>query len=199
MHEKSDVDRIAALYAKGFYNDPLFVYFFPDEKTRERLSFYTFKFVVTHAFHYGFITQTSPNLEGAATWLPSEKLNRGLIEQIRFGALAMVYQQGPSAIKRQMDASEYMQSVHAKHLSERHLYLSLLTTDDAYRGKGFATKLFSPTLNKADQQRLPCYLDTHNEANVSLYKRFGFEVAEDSIIPNSDVRHWGMIRYPKGS
>lgn len=195
---KQELDKVAALYARGFYNDPLFVYFFPDDKTRESLSFHTFRFVVAHAFSHGFVNRTSASLEGAATWLPSEKLERGLLDQIRFGALKMVIKQGVGSIQRQLNASEYMQAVHKKHLSEPHLYLSLLTTDNAYRGKGYASKLFAPTLKRADQQRLPCYLDTHNEANVSLYKRFGFQVAEESKIPNSDVTHWGMVRFPKG-
>ena len=106
----------------------------------------------------------------------------------------MCLKQGRDIINRQIKASDHMKSLHGKLLTVPHLYLSTIGIDEAHRGKGFASKLILPMLEKADTERLSCYLDTHNECNIGLYQRFGFHVARESVIPGSVVRHWAMIR-----
>jgi hypothetical protein len=51
-------------------------------------------------------------------------------------------------------------------------------------------------LAKADEQQLPCYLESP-ERNVSLYEHFGFEVLEHISSPDSDNDIWLMMRYSK--
>ena len=48
--------------------------------------------------------------------------------------------------------------------------------------------------NQMDREQLPCYLETHEEASVSMYRHFGFEVVETGIVPRSAVRYWAMLR-----
>ncbi len=194
---KRDINATAELLSRCFYLDPLFQYFFPDDNTRQGRSYYTFRFILSHALKKGFAFATSPALEGAAIWLPSASIHRSLIDQIRFGALAMYIKQPSDSINRQISASEHMKSLHSATLSVPHLYLSTIGMDEPYRGKGFASGLILPVLQKADKDRLPCYLDTHNENNVALYQRFGFRVAHETTIPDSNVHHWAMIRDSK--
>ena len=52
-------------------------------------------------------------------------------------------------------------------------------------------------LTGVSREGLPCYLDTHNPNNVSLYQRFGFEVVHEDEIPGTSVRHWAMLRQCK--
>lgn len=189
-----NTNKIAELFSRSFYLDPLFKHFFPDDNTRGRLSFFTFRFIVAHAFKNGSIESVSSSLEGAAVWLPSSSINRGLIDQIRFGAINMYMKQGGDTINRQVKASEYMKSLHSSLLPSPHLYLSTIGIDEAHQKKGLASHLIQPMLDQADRAQLPCYLDTHNENNVALYQRFGFRVACQSTIPNSNVQHWPMIR-----
>ena len=189
------INDAAHVLSRAFYHDPLFQYLFPEDSTRKNLSFYTFKFIISHAYKKGFILSTSPSLEGIAVWLPSSSIHRNLIDQIRFGALTIYLKQGKEIINRQVSASEYMKSLHRSQLSVPHLYLSTIGIDETHRGKGLASSLIQPMLDKADREGLPCYLDTHNENNVGLYQRFGFRVAHESVIPDSNVRHWAMIRH----
>lgn len=98
-------------------------------------------------------------------------------------------------ISRQVDASVCMKSIHSEILSGRHIYLSTIGIDKEHRGKGLASVLMAPGLEMADREKLPCYLDTHNEQNIGLYRRYGFEVVHEGTIPGSDVRHWAMIRW----
>lgn len=191
---KKDLATVARVLSRAFCNDPLFTYFFPEQGTRTELSFYTFMFIAAHALANGFIVGTSPDIEGAAIWLPSEKLERGLIDQIRFGALTTLIRQGKKTIDRQMSASLHMQSIHRHLLPSSHLYLSTIGIDEQWRGKGLASILMRPGLDMADKKKLPCYLDTHNERNIAVYEHYGFRVINESIIPDSTVRHWSMMR-----
>jgi len=47
---------------------------------------------------------------------------------------------------------------------------------------------------RIDEEGLPCYLETLNEANVPLYEHFGFRVLEKSIIPETKLTNWAMLR-----
>ncbi len=192
---KKNLDNAADVLSRAFYKDPLFNYFFPEENTRRQLSFYTFRFIVSHTLARGFVVATSEAFEGAAIWLPSERIQRGLIDQIRFGALTTLIRQGKKRIDRQMKASHHMQSIHRDLIALPHIYLSTIGIDEPHRGKRLASILMQPGLDMADRKKLPCYLDTHNEINIGIYERFGFKVVHESIIPDSSVRHWSMIRY----
>ena len=41
----------------------------------------------------------------------------------------------------------------------------------------------------------PIYLETETEENVSLYKKFGFEILKKITLPELNLPMWEMIRY----
>ena len=47
--------------------------------------------------------------------------------------------------------------------------------DPAHLGKGLGTALLAACLKKCDDDGRPAYLESTNAANLSLYRRFGFE------------------------
>ncbi len=53
-----------------------------------------------------------------------------------------------------------------------------------------------PVLERADRDRLPCYLETTKEINVSFYKKHGFEVVVEDDLPRGGPRFWTMKREP---
>lgn len=189
-----EVDIIAVLFAKAFYTDPLFKYFFSDDRNRILLSTYTFKFIIRHALLKGDVFKLSDNCEGAAIWLPSNKIKRSLWDQIRHGVLKMLFFQSFQSIKRQVNASEYMQAIHKALIKSDHIYLSTIGVDPVHHCSGYGSKMLEALIKKLDEENLLCYLDTHNKNNVPFYKKFGFYVAHESLIPDTDVYHWAMIR-----
>ncbi|KAL8765639.1 MAG: hypothetical protein Q9209_007371, partial [Squamulea sp. 1 TL-2023] len=54
-------------------------------------------------------------------------------------------------------------------------YLVYIGTKPASRGKGYARKLIEHVTKLADDQRLVCYLESSNEANPKIYRKYGFE------------------------
>jgi hypothetical protein len=54
-----------------------------------------------------------------------------------------------------------------------------------------------PGLEIADQQHLPCYLETHDEANIPYYQKRGFELVRSEQVPGVGLRFWCFVRQPK--
>jgi hypothetical protein len=49
-------------------------------------------------------------------------------------------------------------------------------------------------IERARREQTPCYLETQRPENVSIYQRFAFEVTSDEVIPDVELRNWGMVR-----
>ena len=175
--------------------------FFPHEHTITRLTYHTFRFLISHTLANGNVTlaHASNHVAGAALWLASEKAERTLMDDIRHGGIAMLNNQGIKAILRQMRASNQMLKLHTALIDEPHYYLSILGLTPDARGQGLATQLITPMLERADAAKRPCYLDTHNESNINLYRHYGFEVVHEGVMKGLKVRHWVMIRQPRNS
>jgi GNAT superfamily N-acetyltransferase len=69
--------------------------------------------------------------------------------------------------------------------------------DPKFQGKGFAGRLIIPVLAKIDAQHLPCYLETFEEKNASIYECFGFRTIERASIPQTPFENWAMLRDAK--
>jgi ribosomal protein S18 acetylase RimI-like enzyme len=73
------------------------------------------------------------------------------------------------------------------HPSEPHWYLAILGVRPGQRGRGLGSALIRPGLERADADGLPCYLESSNPRNVSLYERHGFEVTAEHWLPDGPV------------
>jgi ribosomal protein S18 acetylase RimI-like enzyme len=82
------------------------------------------------------------------------------------------------------------------HLKEPHWYLQTLAVHPDRQRQGVGSFLIGPTLECADRDTLPVYLETTKEANVAYYRRFGFQVVEDLTVGGA-LRVWTMLRPPR--
>ncbi|WP_338353522.1 GNAT family N-acetyltransferase [Thalassolituus oleivorans] len=195
------IDDVATTLAQAFAHDPLMCSFFPYEQNSSALSYYTFRFLISHSLANGEVTLAHANnqIVGAALWLASENAEHTLMDEIRHGGIAMLDKQGVKAILRQIRASAQMQQLHETLINAPHYYLYILGLIEEARGQGLATQLITPMLERADLEQKSCYLDTHNEANINLYRHYGFEVVHEGVMKGLKVRHWVMIRQPRNS
>jgi GNAT superfamily N-acetyltransferase len=54
-------------------------------------------------------------------------------------------------------------------------HLAFIAVDPARQGKGLGAALLKKSLEQCDADQRPSYLESTNPANLSLYRRFGFE------------------------
>ena len=73
--------------------------------------------------------------------------------------------------------------------------LVLLGTDPEAWGQGMASAVLRPMLERCDREALPAVLDIYVESNLSFYRRRGFEVTTEHVLPRGP-RGWSMVRQP---
>jgi ribosomal protein S18 acetylase RimI-like enzyme len=191
---KAQVRPVAEMMARAFQDDPGSVYFFPDVSERKNKLPYIFQLMIRYGLLYGEAYATSPNLEGAAVWLPSEKVPRTLWGNIRSGSLSRLFKVGRKTAAKEKTLGEYVSSIRERHAPSTYWYLLLLGVDPVSQGKGYASILLRAMFARIDQERLPCYLETLTEKDVSIYQRHGFKVVEEGKVPGSEVTIRAMLR-----
>ncbi len=77
-----------------------------------------------------------------------------------------------------------------------HWYLGVLATDPARRGRGLAAAVVAPVLAACDRTGVDAWLETAAAANVTYYRRFGFEVAREVDLPDGGPQCWLLRREP---
>jgi ribosomal protein S18 acetylase RimI-like enzyme len=76
-----------------------------------------------------------------------------------------------------------------------HWHIDPIAVLPGMQGQGIGSQLLQYFCDHVDDRNLPAYLETDQEPNVRLYKRFGFEVVE--IEPIFSMTNWFMWRPAK--
>jgi ribosomal protein S18 acetylase RimI-like enzyme len=184
----------AEILVRAFQNYPLFKYFYPDNSRRNKVNRYICSVSAYFGIRFGEVYASSPNLEGVAVWVHSAHYTMGLWNILRAVPLSTLFGTSMLGALRMRATGEYTDHVHKRLAPFDHWYLLLLGVDPQFQGRGYASKLVRPMLRKADQEKLPCYLETNDEADVAIYRHFGFKVIEEGAIPNTTIKNWAMLR-----
>lgn len=192
---KSGVKPAARVLSRAFQDSPIFTHMLPDPVERKNKLHYLFEIVVRDSIRYGEVYATSQNLEGVAVWIPSERgENMSQWRMIRAGALSLPFRYSRDFLSRQSPVTGFIDAAHKRHAPFLHWFLQAIGVDPAYQGKGYASRLLKPMLARIDRENLPCYLDTEEEKNVSIYQHYNFKVLEEGEIPSTDIVLRAMLR-----
>lgn len=82
-----------------------------------------------------------------------------------------------------------------KLISNSDYILHSIIVDDKAKGKGHATKLLNPILNKFDNEKLTCKLLTHEPGNIHVYEHFGFNL--NNLKTETKIKNYIMSRDPQ--
>jgi ribosomal protein S18 acetylase RimI-like enzyme len=183
------------MLARAFLTDPAYTALFPDSAERERALQRLFGAVVGYSLVYGLV-HTTPAVEGAACWLSPGNTEVTLWRMLRtgLGLQRAVAAFNPQARQEFMAALAYMDEIHKREVPGPHWYLWALGVEPGCQGQGIGSRLIRPVLSQADQDGLPCYLETQTERNVAFYQKRGFQVVSDGVVPGQEVRIWAMLR-----
>jgi ribosomal protein S18 acetylase RimI-like enzyme len=196
--DKTQVKAAGEVLGRALQDDPVSVWDIPDNEKRHAVIKYVFQMTSCLGVKYGETHATSPNLEGIAVWLPYINKEYKLIMDIRCLLKAKFYKLGREAGKRIKPIEEHSTTVHREFAPGDHWYLQTLGVEPTQQGKGYGSLLMEYMLEKIDNTNpLPVFLETSTEINVKFYKRFGFEVVREGIIPDTDVEQWYLLRSAK--
>jgi GNAT superfamily N-acetyltransferase len=102
---------------------------------------------------------------------------------------------GPEAYRR-FAAYRHFEEVHRQCVADPHWYLAVVGVRPGFQGRGIGGALLAPVLLQADEEGLPCYLETFVADNVLFYEHRGFEVVAAGVHLESRIPFWAMKREP---
>lgn len=183
----ADENKIAALVGLAFSMDPIVRWLLPDPHDYLESNEKYIRLSCGPAFDNGsaFIIG---NMYGAALWLPpGVSVDRGPLDDFNNQKIDSAVLREHAALKKKCRAYRPV---------EPHWYLSLIAVDPVKRGRGYGAALMAHALKICDRDKRPAYLESTNGANLSLYKRFGFELLAEVRIGPSPKRY-PMLRQPR--
>jgi ribosomal protein S18 acetylase RimI-like enzyme len=188
--------KAAQVLSAAFFDYPEFRFYFPDPERRKRCLPWYLGRVVDTALNYGEV-YTNPQITGVAFVLQPGHTRISQWEYIRSGFLPAPFVLGFRDFERSQAGEAFIGNIHEAVMAGRpHYYLWGLAVDPQQKRKGIGSALLEPLLAKADADQQPVYLETHDEKNVAYYQRFGFQLAKQSCIPQSDLVVWSLVREP---
>lgn len=187
----ADAMAIAPVLARAFHVDPIFLWLLPDEGSRPARLTRLFAAVARHMYLPHGASFTFDGHEGAALWAPPRTAPLTASSALLLGP-DVLRALGGSVLR----GGRLLSAVARHHPRQPYHYLGVLGVDPAFQGRGLSTRLLRPTLDRADAEGTPCFLETATESNVSLYRRFGFDVTRELRLPGAPVV-WLMTRPPR--
>jgi ribosomal protein S18 acetylase RimI-like enzyme len=194
----ADQARVAAIMARAFFDDPEMVYAFPDVHERTRRLPWLIGLNAGYGLRYGAV-YAAAGWAGAAIWLPPGRTRYTLWRMLRAGMLAVPLRLTLDTLRRLAALGGHAADLQRRHARGPHWYLAQVGVEPARQHQGIGSRLLRPMLARCDAERMACYLETANPANVGLYEHFGFVVVE-RVDPRGVVPGlWGMRREPGGA
>jgi GNAT superfamily N-acetyltransferase len=184
-------DAAVQILVDSFYTDPLWSWAMPDDDRRRDQHRAVWGLFVEAAIPHSSVWLTR---NGAATalWIPPGAAEMTDEQAEQFEPM-LVDLMGAGAA-RVLQAFDVLEQGHPH--DEPHFYLSLLGTDPARLGNGYGLGLLAANLRAIDELGVPAYLEASNEANVSLYARYGFRPRARLVMPDDGPDVVTMWRDP---
>jgi ribosomal protein S18 acetylase RimI-like enzyme len=189
----NDIDWATDLLTEAFLNKPPVPQLF-HEPHRKNQATYFMKCSCAYALLFGEC-YTNQERDGVALWLLPGKTAMTPGRMYQAGMLSAPFKLGLSAFNRFMGFASHTDKHHKEAAPMPHYYLFALGVKPSAQGKGIGGILLKSMLKRIDQEKMPAYLETQKESNVSLYQRFGFKVAAQGAFPKLEgLCNWGMFR-----
>jgi len=166
ISDRSGAGPVISGVALGFAADPLVRWFYPEPE-----AFLThFPRVVDlfggRAFDHGAAWRNR-DCTAAALWLPPG------VHPDEEGLVALF--EATVAADKKDRLFSLLEQMGSCHPPDPCWHLAFIAVDPARQGKGLGTALLRESLRKCDEDGLVAYLESTNPANLSLYRRHGFE------------------------
>ena len=189
----ADAARLAQTLASAFQDDPVITWIFPDQRRRRAVLAAFMELRLRNlAFPHNQVWTTTDEA-AAAVWLPPPgRWQLPVPQRLRLLA-ALVRFLG----LRTASILAGLERMEARHPQDRdHWYLFILGTEQAAQGRGLGSALLAHRLARVDADGLAAYLESSSERNLALYRRHGFEVTSEVLIPGGPTI-WPMWREPQ--
>lgn len=184
--------RARTVLARAFADDPLMVWFFPDEDVRPHATAALFGLFAEHYLADGRVDVLSrPDPVGVAMWQwpsPEDVEDTGPEELPSVGGLMTAL----LGLERAMEVGAAMGSLTELRPAAPHAYLHLLGVDPSAARQGGGGEILERGLAAARDAGLVACLDTMNPVNLPFYEAHGFTVRHEVRLGSDGPTSWAM-------
>jgi ribosomal protein S18 acetylase RimI-like enzyme len=194
--QRANYPAVRATIGRAFEQYNLMVYAAPRDTIRRKAVTSLYGAILNDAFRHGEVYTLGESL-GVACWLPPPRSTPTFLRQVQSGMLALPWHFGLGGFQKLTAYDDVARRLHHDYAPMPHWYLAAIGVEPAHQGQGIGSALMRPMLERADRDGLHCWLDTHQDENVRLYERHGFEVSERVTLPGHPIPVYGMLRRPR--
>lgn len=174
--------------AQAFQTDPALSWILPDPAHRSRALHSLFRVLVPADMRAGIALRAAGD-EAAALWRAPGQAHSGTLEFLRT-VVPLVATFG-TALPRGLTVQA---GIDAHRPRGRFWYLHYVGVRPDHQGKGHGGRIIRAQTAVADDEGLPCWLETATPENVPLYQRLGFVTQVEWDVPRGGPHFWGMMR-----
>lgn len=190
-----DAKPAAAVFARAFAEDPLYVWIFPDEQARSRRlpRLFAAQLRAAQRGHDEIdLMVAGERILGCAVWSPPGASRPTAGQQLTvLAALPLILG------RRLAVALSAFAALGRARPAAPHRYLSTIGVDPSVQRTGVAKGLLLLRLARCDQDQVPVALVTGEQRNVEYYESLGFAVTGEVELPGGGPAHWTMWRKPQ--
>lgn len=183
---EGDLDVVARIMAGGFYDDPVMRWALDNDDTRLRTLTTMFRGLAADMLAPRGVVNLLADASVSLWRTPEfDHVAEHAAEEVRAAADA----DGPQLFTDEEGArfDNLTSAMRDVHPHEPHWYLNVVSTLPSHQGRGLGGAVITPVLVEADAAGVPCYLESTNPRNRSLYRRLGFEDLGPVPIDGPDV------------
>lgn len=186
--------RFINVFSQAFFDNPLFIALCKSpEHRRKKLKAFSDE-TFRYGLKFGKIYASSENLEGMMICIPPENVYRTFAKEIKVITFKIFCQIIWFYLKSFSKVDSCLDSAHRRYAPFNHWCLMALAVEPRFQGQGHGSTLVQFITKKARESNLPIYLDTQNERNLSFYKKMGFKILEEELIPKLEVKTWYFLK-----
>lgn len=199
---REDFEAVIRTLTECFFEDPLYKVLIPERAQRMEILPEVFDCDTNELAQYCDMYSDSPDVnglimledpaehKGARKYLAERYFayltEQRLIEDDETGEIAENFR----------NAKEFLSSDWVTKAGQNIIHIVYFAVRKAYHGKGIAHKLIYPVLEYADKNGLQVALETHNAANLDMYRHYGFEIF-DEFSGKFPLYEYCLLRTPK--
>ena len=186
----ADVLALSAMLARGFRDDPVARFLFPDDRYRFRRLQPFFDLQLRHVYLPRGEVYTTTELNAVAMWLSPEAPQLPMQDALALLRLTALLG------TRVLLTRRLARFLAVRHPREPHYYLGTIGVEPSRQREGIASALLAQGLSNCDDKSLSAYLECSSAQAIPFYERHGFVVEEEVLTPMDGPRLWLMKRSP---
>ena len=189
---KDDLEKGARLMSVAFHDDPSIRYLLGGQ-TLGSHDWRYFLCVLKAIYGKCVMLSDSKELRSLLILLPPRLKSVPSLGFMANGGIRLCRFFGLSLFRRSMIYENNCQQIKSRVATPDTWYCMCLVVAPEEQGRGIGSGLIKPVLKILDKYRAPVYLETHKERNTQIYRHLGFDLADISTIPVTDINQYAML------